>query len=74
MRILFDNATPRGIAAAMTVQTVEEARSRGWDGLTNGAPLEAAEAGGFDVLLTTDRNLPSKQNLAGRRLAVVSGR
>jgi hypothetical protein len=39
--------------------------------LQNGALIAAAESHGFDVLLTTDKNLRYQQNLAGRRLAVV---
>src|SRR5713226_6148178 len=35
----------------------------GWDTLGNGELLDAAEAAGFDVLITTDRNLPYQQNL-----------
>jgi len=33
--------------------------------------LDAAEAAGFDVLLTTDRNIRHQQNLTGRRIAMV---
>ena len=33
--------------------------------------LAAAEADGFDVLLTTGKNMPYQQSLAGRRIAVV---
>jgi hypothetical protein len=33
--------------------------------------LDAAEAAGFEVLVTTDKNLPHQQNLAQRRLAIV---
>jgi hypothetical protein len=71
MRVLFDNGTPRGVAAALSGHTVEEARSHGWDMLRNGELLDAAEAAGFDVLLTTDRNIRYQQNLTGRRLAIV---
>ena len=71
MRILFDNGTPRGVASALPGHTVEEARSRGWDTLRNGELLDAAEAAGFDVLLTTDRNIPHQQNLTGRKIAIV---
>jgi hypothetical protein len=71
MRILFDNGTPRGVASALEGHAVEEARSHGWDTLRNGELLDAAEAAGFDVLVTTDRNLRYQQNLAGRQLAVV---
>jgi hypothetical protein len=42
----------------------------GWCALTNGDLLDAAERS-FDVLVTTDQNLPCQQNLTGRRLAVL---
>ena len=71
MRILFDNGTPRGVAAALSKHSVEEARSRGWDTLGNGELLDAAESAGFDVFVTTDRNIPYQQNLAGRKIAIV---
>lgn len=71
MRVLFDNGTPRGVAAALTGHIIEEARSLGWDTLRNGELLDAAEAAGFDVFVTTDRNLRYQQNLTGRRIAVV---
>ena len=57
MRVLFDNGTPRGVANALPDHAVEEARSHGWDVLRNGELLDAAEAAGFDVLVTTDRNI-----------------
>jgi hypothetical protein len=50
---------------------IPEARARGWDELGNGELLTAAEAAGFEVLVTTDRNLRYQQNLASRRIAVV---
>jgi hypothetical protein len=71
MRILLENGTPRGVAAGLSGHSVEEARSRGWDTLKNGELLTAAEAAGFDVFLTTDRNIRYQQNLAGRKIAVV---
>jgi hypothetical protein len=53
MRVLFDNGTPRGGAAALAAHIVEEARSRGWDTLKNGELLDAAEAAGLNVFVTT---------------------
>ena len=50
---------------------MEEARARGWDSLSNGELLTAAEAAGFEVMPTTDRNLAYQQNLSGRRIAIV---
>lgn len=69
--MLFDNGTPRGVAAALADHVVEEARSRGWDTLKNGDLLSAAETAGFDVFVTTDRNIVHQQNLTGRRIAIV---
>ncbi len=71
MRVLFDNGTPRGVAAALSDHIVEEARSRGWDMLRNGELLDAADADGFDVFVTTDRNIRYQQSLADRRIAIV---
>ena len=71
MRVLFDNGTPRGVANTLVGHAIEEARSRGWDTLRNGELLAAAENAGFDVFLTTDRNIRDQQNLAGRRIAIV---
>jgi len=39
--------------------------------LQNGALLEAAEAAGFDVFVTTDKNPQYQQNLHGRRIAIL---
>jgi hypothetical protein len=50
---------------------VTEARARGWEELDNGDLLNEAEAAGFEVLVTTDKNLSYQQNLAGRKIAVV---
>ena len=71
MRVLFDNGTPRGIAIALLGHAVEEARSHGWDTFRNGELLDAAEAAGFDLFLTTDRNIRYQQNLTGRKIAIV---
>ncbi len=71
MRILLDNGTPRGVANGLAGHTVEEARSRGWDTLRNGDLLDAAEAAGFELFLTTDRNIRYQQHLASRKIAIV---
>ena len=71
MRILFDNGTPRGVANGLPDHIVEECRSHGWDTLRNGELLDAAEAAGFDVLLTTDRNIRYQQNLTNRKIAII---
>ena len=71
MLILFDNGTPAPLRHALTGHTVVEAIERGWDRLANGELIAAAEAAGFELLLTTDKNLRYQQNLKGRRIAFV---
>lgn len=72
MLVLFDNGTPRTLARFLIDHhAVTEARARGWEELANGELLTAAEAAGFDVLVTTDKNIRYQQNIAGRAIAVV---
>ena len=72
MLVLFDNGTPRTLARFLIDQhVVTEARSRGWAELSNGELLREAESAGFEVLVTTDRNISYQQNLLGRRIAIV---
>ena len=47
---------------------VTEARAQGWQELENGELLNEAEAAGFEVLITTDKNLSYQQNLLAARL------
>jgi hypothetical protein len=71
MQIIFDQATPVPIRPYLEGHTVRTAAQQGWDKLGNGDLLAAAEDAGFDILLTTDKNMRYQQNLAGRRIAVV---
>jgi hypothetical protein len=71
MLILFDHGTPRSIARGLHGHTVVEAIARGWDRFTNGALLKAAEEAGFEVLITTDKNMKYQQNLKNHRIAIV---
>jgi aminoglycoside phosphotransferase (APT) family kinase protein len=71
MRVLFDQGTPVGILDFLRSHTVATAYELGWSTLTNGELLRAAEEAGFDVLLTTDKNLIHQQNLTGRQIAIV---
>jgi hypothetical protein len=71
MLILFDHVTPRGIAQALVGHTVVRASDRGWNTLSNGELLKAAEEAGFDVIVTADKNMRYQQNLARRRIALV---
>jgi hypothetical protein len=71
MLILFDHSTPAPLRYALKGHVVVEAVERGWDRLANGALLDAAEAGGFELLVTADKNMPYQQNLTGRKISIV---
>ena len=71
MRILFDQGVPRGLTAAMRGHEITEARTLRWERISNGALLKLAEDSGFDLLLTTDKNVRYQQNLSGRKISLV---
>lgn len=71
MRILFDHGTPAPLAAFLAGHSVTKAKDQGWDTLSNGDLLTVAEEAGFDLLLTTDKNIRYQQNLEGRGIAIV---
>ncbi len=71
MRVLFDHGTPTPLITFLEGHTVTKAKDRGWDRLSNGDLLTAAEDAGFHVLVTADKNIRYQQNLDGRRVALV---
>ena len=70
MKLLFDQGTPVPLRHALAGHAVSTAYEMGWASLANGDLLDAAERD-FDVLVTTDQNLPHQQNLKGRQLAIL---
>jgi uncharacterized protein (DUF433 family) len=68
---LFDHGMPNGLIRALPGHAVHSAQATGWDTLSNGALLNAAEEAGVELLLTTDRRIHYQQNLRGRRIALV---
>ena len=71
MLVLFDHSTPAPLRYALKVHTVVEAVERGWEMLANGALLQEAEAAGFEVFITADKNIRYQQNLTRRRIAIL---
>jgi hypothetical protein len=69
--ILFDHGTPKGLARALSGHTVHTVQAKGWDTLSNGELLSAAEEAGFELLLTTDRRIRHQQDLRVCRIALV---
>src|SRR5271169_6829314 len=72
MLILFDHGTPAPLHAYLaTDHTIKKTKDLGWDTLSNGELLRAAEEAAFDVFLTTDKNIRYQQNLTNRMIAIV---
>lgn len=71
MKILFDNGTPNPISRSLVGHEVAFARQIGWHELKNGELLQQAEESGYDLLLTSDKNIRYQQNLSGRKIAIV---
>ena len=71
MKVLFDQGTPVPLRRFLVGHAVSTAYELGWASLTNGDFLKAADGGGFEAVITTDRNIRHQQNLAGKRLAIL---
>jgi hypothetical protein len=71
MRILFDNGTPKPIARVLLHHEVTFARNIGWHELENGDLIRRAEVAGYELLLSTDKNIRYQQNLAQRTIAII---
>ena len=71
MKVLFDHGTPAPLRRALIGHEIDTAYERGWSKLQNGELIAAAEAGKYQLLVTTDKNLRYQQKLTGRNLAIV---
>jgi hypothetical protein len=70
-RVLLDHCVPRRVLHALAGYDATTAYRQGWSELKNGALFSAAEANGFDVLITADKNLRYQQQLTERLIAVI---
>ncbi len=69
---MFDKNVPVGVRRFLTGHEVRTFVEMQWHPqLENGELLAAAEAAGFDAMLTADQNIRYQQNLTGRRLALI---
>ena len=72
MRILPDHNVPVGLRSFLSNHEVRTIVEMGWSPqLENGELLNEAEAAGFNVLLTSEQNIPSQQDLKNRKIALV---
>lgn len=71
MKILFDQGVPVPLRKHLEPEFVKTAYELGWSKFENGALLNEAELAGFDVFVTTDKNLKYQQNVPSRVISIV---
>jgi hypothetical protein len=71
MRVLLDECIDQRLRHSFPGHDCETARYAGFAGFKNGALLTAAEAAGFEVLITADQSIPDQQSLSGRGIALL---
>ena len=71
MRLLIDECIDERLRILFPGYDCQTTRFAKLVGLKNGRLLDAAEAAGFDILVTADQNIPDQQNLTGRRISLV---
>jgi len=71
MKILLDECVDQRLRLLFAEHECQTAAYAELAGLKNGALLAAAEAADFDILITTDQEIPYQQNLDGRRISIV---
>ncbi|AXC13441.1 hypothetical protein ACPOL_4164 [Acidisarcina polymorpha] len=62
MRVLFDKNVPYPLRHHLRFHAVQFAEDLGWDLISNGELLSAAEATCFDLMVTADQNIRYQQN------------
>jgi len=71
MRLLNDECVDERLRLLFSGHDCRTTRFANPARLKNGQLLEAAEAAGFDIVITVDRNIPDQQNLAGRKISLL---
>ena len=71
MRLLLDECIDERLRHSFIGLDCQTARYAKLAGFKNGELLSAAEAAGFDIIVTVDQNIPTQQNLTNRRIALL---
>ena len=71
MRILLDECVDQRLRLSFECHDCQSAGYAGLAGLKNGVLLDAAEAAGFEALITTDQEIPYQQNLDLRLISII---
>ena len=71
MKLLLDECVDQRLRLLFIGHDCQSARYAKLAGLKNGALLVAAEAAGFEIIITTDQEIPYQQNLSLRRISLL---
>jgi hypothetical protein len=71
MRLLIDECIDERLRHSFPGHDCQTARYAKLSGFKNGELLSAAEAAGFEVLVTVDQSIPDQQNLSDRKIALM---
>lgn len=71
MRILLDECVDERLRHLFHRHDCQTARFAGFAGLKNGDLLLAAEAAGFEVIVTVDQHIQDQQSLANRQISML---
>jgi hypothetical protein len=71
VRILFDHCVPAPLRRSLGAHEVKLTSEMGWQGLTNGDLIAQAEGNGFDLLISTDKNIRYQQTVTRRSIAIL---
>lgn len=71
MKVVLDEMLPAAVAALLSGHDVTTVKAAGYTGLANGVLMRRAAGDGYEVLVTSDRNLPAQQNVPAGSIALV---
>jgi len=71
VKLLFDQGTPAPLRNYLLAHCADTLAERGWSEKSNGELLDLAEREGYEILVTTDRSMQHRQNMAGRQVGIV---
>ena len=71
MKILLDECLPADFRRSFPGREAHSVEWAGLKGKKNGELPQAAERGGYQVLLTVDQGIPRQQTIVGRKLSII---
>jgi hypothetical protein len=71
LKILLDEGVPDIIKQRLSSFSIFSVKEMAWRGITNGKLLDLMSEHEFQIIITTDKNLPHQQNLAKRQISAI---